>query len=107
MTENVILAGATSVPGHNQILEAFSSIGMRATFIEAPFVKKYTSLAAGTPVAYTATAPADCLVIPLSEYWISQCMKERRKNISDRALKASRSKKLLYECTFFDSFNNS
>lgn len=97
MTENVILAGATSVPGHNQILEAFSSIGMRATFIEAPFVKKYTSLAAGTPVTYTATAPADCLVIPLSEYWISQCMKERRKNISDRALKASRSKKLLYE----------
>lgn len=97
MAENVILAGATSVPGHNQILEAFSSMGMRATFIEAPFVKKYTTLPAGTPVTYTDTAPAGCLVIPLSEYWISQCMKERPKNISDRALKASRSKKFLYE----------
>ncbi len=97
MQEKVILAGATSVTGHKQILEAFSSIGMQATFMEAPFVKKYMHLPSGIPVICADTAPAGSLVIPLSEYWISQCMKDNCGKISSRALKASRSKKFLYE----------
>lgn len=96
MPEKIILAGASSVMGHEKIIEAFSSIGMDATFIEAPFVKKYFKDASDKFI-YTENLPPETTAIPLSEYWISQCIKARQCAISERALKASRSKKYLYE----------
>lgn len=97
MQEKVILAGAASVAGHIQILEAFSSIDIKASFAEASFMRKYMSLPKGTPVSFMDKIPDGSIVLPLSEYWISQCVKTRKCAISDRALKSSRSKKFLYE----------
>ena len=96
MPKKIILAGASSVMGHEKIIEAFSSIGMDATFIEAPFVKKYFKDASDKFI-YTGNLPPETTAIPLSEYWISQCIKTKQCAISERALKASRSKKILYE----------
>ncbi|MDO4505460.1 MAG: hypothetical protein Q4B64_00770 [Spirochaetales bacterium] len=96
MADKIVLAGATSVIGHNEILKAFSDIGMDATFIEAPFVKKYLKNSSGE-FTYTESIPSGAIAIPLSEYWISQCIKTRQCAISEKALKASRSKKYLYE----------
>lgn len=96
MPKKIILAGASSVMGHEKIIEAFSSIGMDATFIEAPFVKKYFKDASDKFI-YTENLPPETTAIPLSEYWISQCIKTKQCAISERALKASRSKKYLYE----------
>ena len=96
MPKKIILAGASSVMGHEKIIEAFSSIGMDATFIEAPFVKKYFKDASDKFI-YTENLPPETTAIPLSEYWISQCIKTKQCAISERALKASRSKKILYE----------
>lgn len=96
MADKIVLAGATSVIGHNEILKAFSDIGMDATFIEAPFVKKYLKNSSGE-FTYTESIPSDAIAIPLSEYWISQCIKTRQCAISEKGLKASRSKKYLYE----------
>lgn len=96
MQKKIILAGASSVMGHGKIIEAFSSIGMDATFIEAPFVKKYFKDASDKFI-YTENLPPETTAIPLSEYWISQCIKTKQCAISERALKASRSKKFLYE----------
>lgn len=96
MPKKIILAGASSVMGHEKIIEAFSSIGMDATFIEAPFVKKYFKDASDKFI-YTENLPPETTAIPLSEYWISLCIKTKQCTISERALKASRSKKFLYE----------
>ena len=96
MPKKIILAGASSVIGHEKIIEAFSSIGMDATFIEAPFVKKYFKDASDKFI-YTENLPPETTAIPLSEYWISQCIKTKQCAISEKVLKASRSKKYLYE----------
>ncbi|MCQ2240172.1 hypothetical protein [Treponema sp.] len=96
MSEKIILAGASSVIGHEKIIEAFSSIGMDVAFIEAPFVKKYFKDASDKFI-YMENLPPETTAIPLSEYWISQCIKTKQCAISEKALKASRSKKYLYE----------
>ena len=70
MPKKIILAGASSVMGHEKIIEAFSSIGMDATFIEAPFIKKYFKDALDKFI-YTENLPPETTAIPLSEYWLS------------------------------------
>lgn len=96
MGEKIILAGAASVSGHDEIIKAFSEIGFDADFIEAPFIKKYYKDFLFKDISYTDTIPENSIAIPLSEYWISQCIKSRQCAISEKALKASRSKKYFY-----------
>ena len=96
MSEKIILAGAASVSGHDEIIKAFSEIGFDADFIEAPFIKKYYKDFLFKDISYTDTIPENSIAIPLSEYWISQCIKSRQCAISEKALKASRSKKYFY-----------
>ncbi|MDD7460246.1 MAG: ATP-grasp domain-containing protein [Spirochaetales bacterium] len=96
MGEKIILAGAASVSGHDEIIKAFSEIGFEAEFIEAPFIKKYYKDFLFKDISYTDTIPENRIAIPLSEYWISQCIKSRQCAISEKALKASRSKKYFY-----------
>lgn len=97
MNRKLILAGAASVIGHREILDAFESIGFQADFIEATFHKKYGCFQNFDKTLYMDSAPADIPVIPLSEYWISQCIEKGCKNISTTALKASRSKTFFYD----------
>lgn len=102
MSSPLLLAGAASLYGHDQILKSFAAIGHQASFIEAPFIKKYMDPSALYPdTRYMDAAPAHSIVVPLSEYWISQCIKFHTCRISATALKASRSKKFLHE--FFAS----
>lgn len=98
MNVPLLLAGAASLLGHDQILKAFADLGYTASFIEAPFIKKYMAPSSLYPATqYMDAAPAHSIVVPLSEYWISQCTKFHTCRISTTALKASRSKKFLYD----------
>ena len=94
---NIIIAGTESVFGLSQIKEAFSSLGFRVRFAEAPFMRKYIAPHGSEPVDYSADFAGNDVVVPLSEFWISWCIKTGRCCISQTALRASRSKKFLYE----------
>lgn len=114
MNQKLILAGAGSLFGHEKILESFRALGFDPVFVEVPYIKKYMSQQNhdGTlddrTILFTEELESrePAIVIPLSEYWISKCAQlelgktSSEKNqclISDVALKASRSKKFLYE----------
>lgn len=103
MQEKIILAGAASVNDYQKILKAFSDIGFNASFIEVPFIKKYIKSKDENLITWTKELNNKDIIIPLSEYWISQCIKNKQYSISNNALKASRSKKFLYN--LFSSFN--
>lgn len=108
MTEikNVILAGAESVFGLEQIKLAFEQIGVAAEFAEAPFMLKYSAAEKNENIKYSDTLPENSVVVPLSEFWISYCIKTHQCRISEKALECSRSKKKLYD-TFFSAGEDS
>lgn len=97
----IFLAGAESVFAHDEIKSAFDSLGMEIEFAEAVYMKKYFPALKNSDFKFfngINEMPSDCRIIPLSEFWISECIKDREKSfISIKALKASRSKKFLYE----------
>lgn len=99
--EKIFLAGAGSVFNHSEIKKAFESLGMEIDFAEAVYMKKYFPELKNSTFKFfngIEEMPCDCRIIPLSEFWISECIKNNQKSfISSRALKASRSKKFLYE----------
>lgn len=114
MNQKLILAGAGSLFGHGKILESFRALGFDPVFVEVPYIKKYMSQQNhdGTlddrTIVFTEELESrePAIVIPLSEYWISKCAQLEPREpsdtkiqclISDVALKASRSKKFLYE----------
>lgn len=91
----MVLCGATSVFGFSKIKNSFSSLGIDVRFADVPFMK---------PFAWNEDEPLEFVqdicdeeIIPLTEYWISRCIKNGNCRISDNALKASRDKKFLYE----------
>lgn len=96
-TGNIIIAGTESVFGLSQIKDAFASLGLGVRFAEAPFMRKYVAPHGDEPVDYSTDFPGSAAVVPLSEFWISWCIKTGRCCISQTALRASRSKKFLYE----------
>lgn len=90
----VVLAGATSVHGLPLIKEAFNSLDINIEFVEATFMKDYIHCI-DNQVRFTDSVDNDSIVIPLTEYWISYCIKTHQCLISEKALTASRSKKYL------------
>lgn len=111
--QKLILAGGYSVYNLADLKKRFASLGYEVSFIDAPFMadlpqfsddKKLISFTAEFPVMEAACIPdgknsamQDAVVVPLSEFWISQAIKNGCRNISSRALKASRSKEYLNE----------
>lgn len=99
--EKIFLAGAESVFTHDEIKSAFKSLGIEIDFIEANYMKKYFPELKNSGFKFfdeINQMPSDSRVIPLNEFWISECIKHKEKSfISSKALKASRSKKNLYE----------
>ena len=79
--EQIVLAGASFVFGLDEIREAFLSIGIESSFAEVPYMLKYQKISENK------------IVVPLSEYWISECIKSNNCRISKNALLASRSQK--------------
>lgn len=94
--EQIILAGASFIFGLDEIREAFLSIGIEASFAEVPYMLKYQKIPEKEKIEFTDKIPENKIVVPLSEYWISECIKINNCRISKNALLASRSKKKLY-----------
>jgi hypothetical protein len=57
----------------------------------------YGTVAEDEHIEYTNTLPSDSAVIPITEFWISYCVKKHQCLISQKALLSSRSKKYFYE----------
>lgn len=93
LPEKIILAGAESVPGLAQMKNAFASIGIEASFAEAPFMLNYGNKKKDSNIVYEKSLPKNAIAIPLTEYWISYCARTGHCCISEKALHASRSKK--------------
>ena len=91
--EKIILAGACSIFGLEDLSLAFNNLGYEPNFIEATFMKSYLQK---NGVRYKNINFIDEIknfpLIPLSEYWISHCIKEKNCKISQNALIASRNK---------------
>ncbi len=91
--EKIVLAGACSVFGLEDLAAAFARLGFEADFVEATFMKPYLPNFGSKCKNITFTdESAGSLLIPLSEYWISQCIKGKNCKIAASALKASRDK---------------
>ena len=96
--EQIVLAGASFVFGLDEIREAFLSIGIEVFFAEVPYMLKYQEISEKEKIEFTDKIPENKIVVPLSEYWISECIKNIEScKISKNALLASRSKKKLYD----------
>lgn len=96
--KKLILAGACSVYGLSELKTAFLEKGYETLFVDAPFMAgiKIHEYEETENILYTQELPVCDVVIPLSEFWISYCIKNNYGNISQNALKASRSKSFLY-----------
>lgn len=94
--EQIVLAGASFVFGLDKIREAFLSIGIESSFAEVPYMLKYQKISEKEKIEFTEKISENKIVVPLSEYWISECIKSNNCRISKNALLASRSKKKLY-----------
>ena len=96
--KRVVLAGAASLFGLEDICSSLEQLGLEPQFIEAPFMKDYGKVDTREEalMRFTPVLPAGIPVIPLSEYWISQCLVQGESLAGGRALQASRSKRLLY-----------
>ena len=57
----------------------------------------YGTVAEDEHIEYTNMLPSDSIVIPITEFWISYCVKTHQCLISQKALLSSRSKKYFYE----------
>ena len=92
----IVLAGAVSLFGHEEITRQALLSGFEIKFYDAPFMKKYWH--SDFPVVFAdAVDENDGVVVPLTEYWISWCIEnQERCRISRKALEASRSKSKLY-----------
>lgn len=94
--EQIVLAGASFIFGLKKIREAFLSIGVEASFAEVPYMLSYQKIAEKNEIEFTDEISKDKIVVPLSEYWISECIKNGSCRISKDALESSRSKRKLY-----------
>lgn len=94
-----MLAGAASLFGLQDIRSSLRKLGVDVQFIEAPFMKRYRLVdeAEESLMRFTHALPDGVSVIPLSEYWISRCLVGGSCAAGERALRASRSKRLLYQ----------
>lgn len=92
----IVLAGAVSLFGHEEIMRQALLSGFEIKFYDAPFMKKYWH--SDFPVVFAdGVDENDGVVVPLTEYWISWCIEnQERCRISRKALEASRSKSKLY-----------
>ncbi len=97
MSEKIVLAGTSSVFGLDEIRKSFAKKGIEVILAEVPYMMKYASIEEKDDTVFKTEFPEDCKIIPLSEYWISSCIKDGNCLISEKALKASRSKRYLYE----------
>jgi len=95
--KEIFIAGAASIFGLSEIKRAFATLGTHASFVEAPFMLDYVTIQEDEPVLFKNEVSSDAIIIPLTEFWISYCVRTRCCLISDKALAASRSKKYLYE----------
>lgn len=95
----VVLAGASSIPSILEIEKAFNSQNIQVEFVEATFMKEYLQ-DVDERIYFTDSLPQDFVVIPLTEFWISYCIKTHQCLISEKALRASRSKEYLYRILF-------
>lgn len=101
--KKVIFAGATAFFGWEEISNILKSQGMEASFIDADFMKPFYDKTEGVCTFYTASEISEnlfsgCTLIPLTEFWISQCIKFSSVcRISENALKASRSKQFFHD----------
>lgn len=96
---DLILAGACSIFDLKGIKSAFEKLGFNLSFVDAPFMAgiKIHNFPETEEILYTAELPEGIPVIPLSEFWISYCIKHKSSFISEPALKSSRSKAFLYD----------
>lgn len=101
--EQIVLAGASFVFGLDEIREVFLNIEIEVSFAEVPYMLKYQKIPEKEKIEFTEKIPKNKIVVPLSEYWISECIKNSNCRISKNALLASRSKKKLY--SLLSSFN--
>ena len=95
--KKIIVGGAASIFGLSSIKQAFASLGIEASFVEAPFMRDYVTIHEDESVTFTAKGSDADVVVPLTEFWISYCKRTKRCRISDKALLASRSKKYFYD----------
>ena len=96
--QNIVLAGARSVFGLSEIKKAFPE-EYSVSFADAPFMSELDlhGFPENEKIIFTTEIPPESLVIPLSEYWISWCIKNGQCRISEKALKSSRSKSFFYK----------
>src|SRR5574344_2263107 len=93
----IIIGGASSIFNLSQIKSAFASLGWEVKFEEAPFMLDYGTVPADEPVVFRTDVPDTDVIVPLTEFWISYCIKTGKCRISSKALESSRSKKYFYD----------
>ncbi len=98
MSSRLILAGAASLFSLEKIRSVFSEQGFDVSFCDAPFMKDFVSQEDSALIDFSQDIEnlSDSVVVPLSENWISWCVNNGHCRVSDRALKASRSKSFFY-----------
>ena len=106
MEENFILGGAASVFDLKSIGDSFKQMGINIKFSDCEFMKQFSRPQDKQITTWTGKAYHGEKLIPLSEYWVSQCLESNGTNccISENALKAARDKlffnKLMEENNF-------
>lgn len=93
----IIIGGASSIFNLSQIKSAFASLGWEVKFEEAPFMLDYGTVPADEPVVFRTDVHDTDVIVPLTEFWISYCIKTGKCRISSKALESSRSKKYFYD----------
>ena len=98
----IVLAGAVSLFGHEEIMRQALLRGFEIKFYDALFMREYWH--SDFPIVFSDSVDEkDGVVVPLTEYWISWCIEnQERCRISRKSLEASRSKSKLY--SFLEKF---
>ncbi|MCG8148608.1 ATP-grasp domain-containing protein [Moraxella sp. PS-22] len=95
--KSIILAGAAALKNIDILVNDFNNHGLEVIVIENDEMFQNIEVPNQSFVIKTQVIPVkrDCFIIPLNEYWVTQAIKNKVANISDRALTASRSKMML------------
>lgn len=99
MSSKLIFAGAASLFSLEKIRSSFSEKGFDVSFCDASFMKGFVSQKDAPLIDFSDNLEPDSesFVVPLTENWISWCIKKGNCRVSDKALKASRSKTFFYQ----------
>lgn len=90
--EKITLAGASILYGCLDIKNAFATLNFDVEFIETASMIREASYKDMNLIKVKEKIVNEKFVVPLNEFWVSECIRTKRGRISEKALLASRSK---------------